>query len=92
MTARRKRRSPAKPENPERSKATFDLPTAMLTELRAVTVRVPLADVGGSLSGLVQIAIERELVRLRKRHNRDKPFRAPEGMATPRGRPPLREG
>ena len=74
-----------------RSKATFDLPADLLEEVRAVMVRVPLIEVGGSLSGLVERALAREVERLRKQWNDGKPFKPAPGASVPRGRPPRRQ-
>ncbi|MFQ5466657.1 MAG: hypothetical protein ACE5DS_00835 [Kiloniellaceae bacterium] len=71
----------------ERAKATFYLPPPLLAELRAAVVNVPPASIGGSLSALVERALARELVGLRRKHNGGKPFKA-SATAVPRGRPP----
>lgn len=75
---------------PKRSKATFDLPADLLTELRVASVTVPLRAIGGSLSGLAEKALRRELEELRDRFNDGEPFEPEEGEEprARRGRPP----
>ncbi len=71
---------------PKRSKLTADLPAELVNEVRAATVSLPPRVIGGSLSGLVEVALRRELERLRKEHNDGKPFNAAGEVR--KGRPP----
>lgn len=73
---------------PARSKATFDLPADLLQEMRVVSVDVPLRAIGGSLSGLVEIAVRRELEKLRAKYNGGKSFKSEGPIKARRGRPP----
>ena len=73
---------------PARSKATFDLPADLLQEMRIVSVDVPLRAIGGSLSGLVEIAVRKELEELRAKYNNAKPFKSSGPVHARRGRPP----
>ena len=75
-----------KTDKPSRSKATFDLPADLLAELRAASVSIPPRAFGGSLSGLAERVLRRELEALRRKHNGGRPFKAKEPVR--RGRPP----
>ena len=93
MAARRKRSSRAQvaaakkaDAKPKRSKLTADLPGEIVDEVRAATVSLPPRVIGGSLSGLVEVALRRELERLRKEHNDGKPFKSAGEVR--KGRPP----
>ena len=93
MPARRKRPSRAKvapaekaDAKPKRSKLTADLSAEIVDEVRAATVSLPPKVIGGSLSGLVEVALRRELERLRDEHNDGKPFKASGEVR--KGRPP----
>ena len=93
MAVRRKRPSRAQvaaakkaDAKPKRSKLTSDLPAELVNEVRAATVSLAPRDIGGSLSGLVEVALRRELERLRKEHNDGKPFKASGEVR--KGRPP----
>lgn len=81
--------SKAKPSAaPEREKATFYLRRDVLDELRAASLMLPPLVLGGSLSALVERALERELEALRRRHNEGEPFEASGPVR--KGRPPKR--
>ena len=71
---------------PKRSKLTVDLPADLVAEVRAATMELPPRAIGGSLSGLVETALRRELERLRAEHNDGKPFES-KGWVR-KGRPP----
>jgi len=91
MTAKKRARAKSKakaPQKPARSKATFDLPADLLQELRVASVSVPLRAIGGSMSGLVEIAIRHELEDLRRAYNKGRPFESDEPVKARRGRPP----
>lgn len=55
-------------------RATFHLPADLLDEARDVVVALSGPPVRLTLAGMVQNAIRSELERLRKAHNRGKPF------------------
>ena len=90
MTARRRgSRDDAAPRpgpNVKRPKLTVDLPAELLAELRAAAVSLPPREIGGSLAGLAERALRREVERLRKRWNDGEPFDAKGPVR--RGRPP----
>ena len=77
-----------KPAPPDRSKATFDLPADLLREMRVLSFEVPPRAIGGSLSGLVELAVRGELEKLRAKFNEGKPFESDEPVGARRGRPP----
>ncbi len=68
------------------SKATFYLPPDLLAELRGASANLPPIVIGGTLSALVQRALEHELEALRRKYNKSKPFSA--SGSGRRGRPP----
>ena len=76
------------PDKPQRSKATYDLPADLLAEMRACSVEVPLKAIGGSLSGLVEMAVRAELGKLRKQFNEGRAFESEGQVVGRRGRPP----
>lgn len=88
MAVKAKKKRAAAKTKPLRSKATFDLPQDLLTEMRCCSVDVPLRAIGGSLSGLVEMAVRRELKALRAKHNGGKPFKSTGPVSARRGRPP----
>ena len=73
---------------PARSKATFDLDADLLQELRVLSFEVPPRAIDGSLSGLVEKAVRREVEELRDAYNDGEPFEAGEPVKARRGRPP----
>jgi hypothetical protein len=81
-------RSRAEAQKAPRSKATFDMDAAVLEEMRAAVVSVPLREIGGSLSGLVESALQEKLAKLRRKWNKGRPFKVKGEVQVPRGRPP----
>jgi hypothetical protein len=74
-----------------RTKATFDIPDALLRELRVAVSELPPKHVPGGLSGLVARGIEAELDRLRRAHNGGQPFESESSeVHAPKG--PARRG
>jgi hypothetical protein len=73
---------------PTRSKATFDLPAALVREFRVVGVELPSRVIGGSVSGLVEQALRKRLKELRTKYNDGRPFGARGAVKTRKGRPP----
>lgn len=80
---------PSAPAGPVRTKATFYLRRDLLDELRAASLDLPPRVLGGSLSELVERALEVRLEELRRKHHDGQPFEASGGRVR-RGRPPKR--
>jgi hypothetical protein len=86
MAARRKRPSRAD-EKPPRSKATFDLPSELIAELRVASVMLPGEAVGANLSALAERLLRAGLEQLRAEYQGGKPFPTPSHAKAKRGRP-----
>lgn len=71
-----------------RSKATFDLPSDLLREMRVLSFEVPPRAIGGSLSGLVEKSVRAEVEKLRAKFNAGKPFESDKPPQVRKGRPP----
>jgi hypothetical protein len=76
----------ASPPKPQKVRATFHLPEALFEEARNAVVLLSGPPVRLTLAKLAEIALRRELDRLKKAHNRGKGFPHRDG-ALKGGRP-----